>query len=143
MKRLTTDNPQTNMEHMLNYAYAKDGNVVLRFGAEKPNIDLCEYMAMVAGEQCGVKLTPDDFMEGSCLECDNGCPLGVLYVVATQAAELRERLKEYEVRAEELMSLDEAIEHCKEKEDCTACGQEHKQLRKWLEELRARRNHNG
>ena len=32
----------------------------------------------------------------------------------------------------ELYFKEEAIEHCKEKEDCTACGQEHKQLRLWL-----------
>ena len=94
--RLTTDTPQTNMEHMLNYAYAKDGRVILRFGAETPNMDLCEYLAKVAGNQCGVQLTPNDFMEGACLECDNGCPLGILYVVATQAAELRARLKDIE-----------------------------------------------
>lgn len=37
------------------------------------------------------------------------------------------------------MTLDEAIEHCREKENCSACGQEHKQLRLWLEELRERR----
>lgn len=34
------------------------------------------------------------------------------------------------------MELREAIEHCKEKIDCTACGQEHKQLAAWLEELK-------
>ena len=34
------------------------------------------------------------------------------------------------------MTLDEAIEHCREKEDCSACGQEHKQLREWLEDYR-------
>lgn len=34
------------------------------------------------------------------------------------------------------MTLDEAIQHCREKEDCTECGQEHKQLREWLEELK-------
>ena len=34
------------------------------------------------------------------------------------------------------MNLDEAIEHCKEKENCSQCGQEHKQLREWLEELK-------
>ena len=36
----------------------------------------------------------------------------------------------------QLMTLDEAIQHCKEKEDCTACGQEHKQLREWLEDYK-------
>ena len=41
-----------------------------------------------------------------------------------------------ELIAQSLMTLDEAIEHCKENEDCTRCGQEHKQLREWLEELK-------
>lgn len=31
------------------------------------------------------------------------------------------------------MMLNEAIEHCKEKEDCSPCGAEHRQLRQWLE----------
>lgn len=36
-----------------------------------------------------------------------------------------------------LMSLDEAIEHCKEKSCCNnACALEHKQLEKWLTELK-------
>ena len=35
-----------------------------------------------------------------------------------------------------LMTLDEAIEHCREKEDCSLCGQEHKQLREWLEDYK-------
>ena len=34
------------------------------------------------------------------------------------------------------MTIDEAIEHCKEKEDCSKCGLEHKQLREWLEEYK-------
>lgn len=35
-----------------------------------------------------------------------------------------------------LMNLDEAIEHCLEKADCTMCGAEHKQLAEWLQELK-------
>ena len=35
-----------------------------------------------------------------------------------------------------LMTLDEAIRHCLDKENCSQCGQEHKQLREWLEELK-------
>ena len=35
-----------------------------------------------------------------------------------------------------LMTLDEAIEHCRDRENCSQCGQEHKQLREWLEELK-------
>lgn len=43
----------------------------------------------------GCCLTDDDVMNGSCLEgCD--CVLSVLYTIAVQAAELRERLKQYE-----------------------------------------------
>lgn len=34
------------------------------------------------------------------------------------------------------MTLDEAIEHCRVKEDCSLCGQEHKQLREWLEDYK-------
>ena len=37
------------------------------------------------------------------------------------------------------MTLDEAIEHCKEKVDCTQCGEEHRQLAEWLIELKNRR----
>ena len=33
------------------------------------------------------------------------------------------------------MTLDEAIEHCLEKADCTSCGKEHLQLANWLKEL--------
>lgn len=32
MNRLTTDNPQSNFETMMNFAYAKDRRVVLHFG---------------------------------------------------------------------------------------------------------------
>ena len=38
-----------------------------------------------------------------------------------------------------MMTLDEAIQHCKEKSDCTECGAEHKQLAEWLRELKERR----
>ena len=93
--RLTTDNPQGNFETMMNFAYAKDRRVVLRFGLGQENIDLCDYIAKASQSDCG--LDPEAVMEGACLECDNEyCPLGILYAVATQAAELRARLKEYE-----------------------------------------------
>jgi hypothetical protein len=38
-----------------------------------------------------------------------------------------------------IMTLDEAIQHCKEKAEqhpCDECGRDHEQLGKWLEELR-------
>lgn len=35
------------------------------------------------------------------------------------------------------MTLDEAIEHCKERAKCgDSCGMEHKQLAEWLRELK-------
>ena len=36
-----------------------------------------------------------------------------------------------------MMTLDEAIKHCEDKIDCTNCGMQHKQLAKWLRELKA------
>lgn len=38
------------------------------------------------------------------------------------------------------MTIEEAIKHCKAKENCTECGKEHGQLRQWLEELQILRN---
>lgn len=38
------------------------------------------------------------------------------------------------------MTLDEAINHCKEKaEGCSECAEEHRQLAEWLEELKTLR----
>ena len=36
----------------------------------------------------------------------------------------------------ERLTLNEAIEHCYEKTDCSEYGQQHEQLAKWLEELK-------
>ena len=40
-----------------------------------------------------------------------------------------------------MMTLEQAIEHCEEvaNSKCDQCGAEHKQLAKWLRELKARR----
>lgn len=92
-KRLTTDDPTNNIQTLLNYAYAKDGRVFLRYGNGKEDIDLCEYVAETAAENY-CNHTPDEIMDGACMECD--CPFAILYAVAIQAAELRARLKEYE-----------------------------------------------
>lgn len=45
---------------------------------------------------------------------------------------------QFHIRTEHVMSLDEAIEHCDEVANqlCDSCGAEHKQLGKWLRELR-------
>lgn len=94
MNRLTTDKPVGITERMLNFAYCADGRVKLLYAEGKDNIDLCEYVAYRATSM-GCCLTDDDVMDGSCEEgCD--CVLSVLYTIAVQAAELRERLKQYE-----------------------------------------------
>lgn len=94
MNRLTTDKPVGITERMLNFAYCDNGRVKLLCAEGKDNIDLCEYVAYRATSM-GCCLTDDDVMAGACLEgCD--CPLSTLYTIAVQAAELRERLKQYE-----------------------------------------------
>ena len=90
-KRLTNDNPTSNTETMLNLAYAKDGNVYLRYGVD--DINLCDYVSDLATNK-GCNYTSNEIMEGACLECD--CCVNLLYCLAVQAAELRERLKHYE-----------------------------------------------
>lgn len=41
------------------------------------------------------------------------------------------------------LTLEEAIEHCYEKAQCgTACGNDHLQLARWLEELKGLREEN-
>lgn len=95
MKRLTTDDPKTNVETVLNYAYATDDGVKLRFANGDEDVDLCDYIEQQRKEfgfSCGV--TSIDVMDGSCNECD--CVLSILNIVSIQAAELRERLKRYE-----------------------------------------------
>lgn len=94
MNRLTADKPVGNTERMLNFAYCDNGRVKLLYAEGKDNIDLCEYVAS-ASIIMGCYLTDDDVMAGSCEEgCD--CILSTLYTIAVQAAELRERLKQYE-----------------------------------------------
>ena len=40
----------------------------------------------------------------------------------------------------ERLTIDEEIEHCNEKTDCSECGQQHAQLAEWLEELKQYRD---
>lgn len=93
LKRLTTDVPCGHLETMLNYAYVKDERAVLRYGDGEDDIDLCEYISRESAEKY-CEHSAEEVMAGSCIECD--CPFAILYVVATQAAELRERLKDIE-----------------------------------------------
>ena len=89
MKRMTTDNPQLNIERLLNTARAENNQAVLHLGDEV--ITLAEYVAKYAKET-GCYVTPESVMDGdSCVECD--CPVAILNILGIQAAENNARLK--------------------------------------------------
>ncbi len=101
-KRLTTDNPSGCTEGMLNNIYAKDSRAVIRFTEDaRKNVDLCEYIS----EKCKCNYSAEDIMELGCGDCQM-CPYGLMYSACTQAAELRERLKQYEDKEEQGLLLD-------------------------------------
>lgn len=89
MKRMTTDNPQLNIERLLNTARAENNQAVLHLGDEV--ITLAEYVAKCAKEY-GCDVTPESVMDGdNCAECD--CPVAILNILGIQAAENNARLK--------------------------------------------------
>lgn len=97
MNRLTTDTPHGNFETMMNFAYAKNGEVWIRgAGGDGGDMKLNEYIFdVLQGDKyyCEVD-RPDDIPE-FCLDACF-CELGALFAAATQAAELRARLAAYE-----------------------------------------------
>lgn len=109
MKRLTTNNPSDNLSQLLNFAYADGEHVKLAYAGMRYGADLCEYISGEAGD-AGLTCapSPDDVMEGSCIECD--CIFGVLNNVAIQAAELRARL----MKIEDILGEDYNLEHLRE-----------------------------
>lgn len=112
MKRLVTDNPQDNMEVMMNLAFVKNKEVWIRGsgpdGEDCTLINFSRQMCMKNHECQFDDGFPSDlgkndfdqigdlFME--CSMC--GCPIGTMYFIAIQAAELRERLRKYEEKEE-------------------------------------------
>ena len=89
MKRMTTDNPQLNIERLLNTARAENNQAVLHIGDEV--ITLTEYVAKCAKEY-GCDVTPESVMDGdNCCECD--CPVAILNILGIQAVENNARLK--------------------------------------------------
>lgn len=96
MNRLTTDTPHGNFETIMNFAYAKNGEVWLRGADDGKDAELCAYIAKRAFylELCGIT-NKDDVIE-ACGAADCFCELGALFAAATQAAELRARLAAYE-----------------------------------------------
>ena len=96
MKRLTKDKTETNVDALLNFAFVKDGEAVLRYADHEENIKLAEYIRKLANAE-GCECSREDIIDGglcSSAECD--CSVAVLNTVAIQAAELRARLKAIE-----------------------------------------------
>lgn len=76
-----------NLEHLLNFAHAKNGEVYI-YNEDGNEDRLASYVAAL----CTSKLSADDILNGDCFECDFPCSAGVLNFCAIQAAELREKL---------------------------------------------------
>lgn len=76
-----------NLEHLLNFAHAKNGEVYI-YNEDGNEERLASYVAAL----CTSKLSADDILNGDCFECDFACAAGVLNFCAIQAAELREKL---------------------------------------------------
>ena len=109
MDRLVTDNPQNNMEVMMNLAFVKDKEVWIHGGDEKGEdctlIKFAERMCQYSNGCChyvhgfpsDIVGTDIDAIGDVYMDCSmSGCPIGTAYFIAIQAAEMRERLREYE-----------------------------------------------
>lgn len=143
MKKLVNDNPETNEESIHNFAYrGEDGNVHLRYVGEKEDVSLASYLneyGMVKN-MCLEKDTTEQEQIENMLCCpgacsDDECPAGLLNLAAIQAAELRERLRQYEntgLEPEEVENLKAELAREKSKlPPCFhACGEADKQNHK-------------
>lgn len=88
MERLTKKKPETNLERLLNFAIAKDKQVVLDYGFEKkPLVQVIKEKA----KEMGCDVSEQAIMwEGQCMECE--CAVALMNMLAVQAAELHARL---------------------------------------------------
>jgi len=115
-ERLTTDKPQSNKDFLLNFVFVKDGEVYLHgMGDDGEEIRLCDYIALRATSEKGCERTPQDILDGACNECN--CELAALNIAAIQAAELRQRLADFEDKIES-GELDFSCNVPKDETDC-------------------------
>lgn len=105
MEKIVNDDPQTNVEMMMNLAFIKDKEVWIRCGSEKgEDCNLIDFVNRACKEhKCeyaeDLKKLEHDFdnVGDMLMMCSGeGCPIGTFYYVAIQAAELREHLRKYE-----------------------------------------------
>ena len=100
MNRLTTDNPQNNIEVVMNMVYGKDGWQHIRHGEDgMPTVDFCLMLCKERG--C---TTPDDYGADTNerkdeMLCDcafENCPVATVYAALSGFGHVRGRLKMYE-----------------------------------------------
>ena len=128
---LVTDSPSDNFSTMMNYAYAKDREVYIRNAAEDgSDILLNQYVRKLCIEN-GCDELEDVSLEEFPMEIfscglDYGdCPNFMLWVAATQAAELRARLQKYEqadIDVDDLPTVSRFLAVGNVKVKCLNCG---------------------
>ena len=98
MDRLTTDNPKTNFETMLNMVYGKDGWGYIRHGDEDMKVSdfclmLCGKMDCDGMNHAETDIEKDDLF----FECAfEGCWIATVYAALCGYCHTRSRLKMYE-----------------------------------------------
>lgn len=111
MKKIVNDNPQDNVGMMQNLAFIKDKEVWIRCGSKQgEDCTLIDFVNRACTEhRCEdathLKALGHDFdnVGDMLMFCSgDGCPIGTFYYVACQAAELREYLRVYESKTEEI-----------------------------------------
>ena len=106
MKRLTTDNPMSTLETCLNLCFAKDGEAWVRgYGEKGADITLNDLTRIII-ERFGLDISPgiepyDDLPQNMYESLEDGLTsmegiTALMYCFSWVAAELRERLKQYE-----------------------------------------------
>lgn len=99
MNRLTTDNPQNNIETMMNMVYGKDGWQYIRHGEEgMPTVDfclmLCKERNCKMSDYDGMSNEAKDEMLCGC--AFENCPVATIYAALCGFGHVRGRLKMYE-----------------------------------------------
>lgn len=128
---LVTDSPSDNFSTMMNYAYAKDREVYIRNAAEDGSDILLNQYVRKLCIQNGCDELEDVSLEAfpqeitSCGLDYGDCPNFMLWVAATQAAELRARLQKYEkagIDLDDLPAVSRFLAVGNVKVNCLNCG---------------------
>ena len=128
MDKLVKDKPQTNMEIMMNLAFVNDKEVWIR-GGRKTGEDcaLADFVKQMCkyNPECEEYEFPSDLDElgDMYLDCSmSGCPISMAYFIGIQAAELRERLREYESKSDPVALVTRINDNGFKYSTCGSCG---------------------